>query len=118
MFLQICVLFTIISTSIIPFKKIKDDFKIGYTPSDARSLKEMESYSNFSNGDLIALMVYVTAKDGGNMLRIEHLNATVDLIDNIGSNFKIKNSSFYEFCDNFCNANEPVAVFRASKFRS
>lgn len=105
-------LFTLIAAAKIPFTRMKDDFKIGYTPDNARALKEMEIYNEFNDGDLVMLMIFITAQDGGSMLRMSHLNATVQIIDRVASSYAIKNLSFYDICDNFCNANEPVALFR------
>ena len=65
----------------------------------------------------VGVVVFVTARDNGSLARIEHLNATVDLMDSIARNFFIKDMNFYEFCSDFCEFNEPVRHFRVS-FRS
>uniref|UniRef100_F1KUJ6 Patched domain-containing protein 3 n=1 Tax=Ascaris suum TaxID=6253 RepID=F1KUJ6_ASCSU len=72
----------------------------------------MRVFDEFGNGEKIAMYVYVVAKDGGTMTRMEYLNETVRILDNIGNGFKIKNSSFYQFCSIFCDVNEPIVLFR------
>lgn len=108
----VMLVFTFVCSIKVPFTKQKDDFKVGYTPVNARALKEMEIYNTFSKGELVMIGIFVVAADGGSMARISHLNETVKLIDEVGTKFKVRNISFNDFCTNFCFANEPVATFR------
>ncbi|VDK42489.1 unnamed protein product [Anisakis simplex] len=96
----------------MPFADIQDDFNIGYTPDDARALRELKVYKNFTNGDPVMFFVLIMASDGGSMSRMAHLNKTVEIIDEIGTQIRIKNQTFYDICTSFCNANEPVVQFR------
>lgn len=108
----VTLIITLISSSKIPITQTEDNFKIGYTPVNARSLKEMKLYQDFTEGELVMLMVFITAKDGGTMLRAAHLNETVNLVDYIGTHFAVNNATYYQFCTSFCAANEPVVQFR------
>ncbi|KHN81405.1 Patched domain-containing protein 3 [Toxocara canis] len=106
-------LITIVFSMQVPLTKMKDDLVTGFTPSGARAFVEIEAYRKFNNGHYpLLIFILAIAKDGGSMLRLSHLNATVDIIDNIGSGFAIKNITFNDICENFCDINEPVRQFR------
>uniref|UniRef100_A0A0K0EB51 SSD domain-containing protein n=1 Tax=Strongyloides stercoralis TaxID=6248 RepID=A0A0K0EB51_STRER len=91
----------------------------GYTPSDARSIKEIEIYEKFfnQNGRGITIFIMVLAKDNGTMLRNECLNDTVKIIDYLQNNitfFESKtgnNLTFSQFCTGFCEINEGIKQF-------
>lgn len=90
-----------------------DDIRAGYTPHRARAYKELQVFRNFNDGkDPLLLYVLIMAKDGGTMTRLEHLNDTVDILDYVGTNFPVKNLTYYDICENFCLANEAVRQFR------
>lgn len=108
----VMLIFTAVTSIKIILTETEDNFKISYTPTTARSLQEMKIYQEFTEGDVAMVLIFVTAKDGGSMHRISHLNETAQIIDYIGNHFPIRNTSFYQFCTNFCAANEPVVQFR------
>uniref|UniRef100_A0A7E4UX87 SSD domain-containing protein n=1 Tax=Panagrellus redivivus TaxID=6233 RepID=A0A7E4UX87_PANRE len=117
--LTFVLIFTAITSLKIPFTKQEDDLKTGYTPKGARSHVEMAAYQSFyeKNGaEPIALAMFIEAKDGGSMARVDQLNEVVTLLDNVGNEFKIGDNAtglnFYEFCTDFCEFNEPLRHFR------
>ena len=58
------------------------------------------------------MFVFVTAKDNGTMLREAQLNATLELLDQIGGNIELGTvGGFYKFCTDFCELNEPIRHF-------
>lgn len=46
------------------------------------------------------------------MLRDAYLNESVWLLDHVGNNFYLAGQSFYQFCRDFCQLNEPIRQFR------
>uniref|UniRef100_A0A183V8L3 SSD domain-containing protein n=1 Tax=Toxocara canis TaxID=6265 RepID=A0A183V8L3_TOXCA len=97
----------------IPLTKTRDDLRTGYTPRGARAFDEIQAFQQYYDGmDPVLLFVVVTAKDGGSLNRIRHLNETVSVIDDIGRKFAVKNYTYYDICKNFCDANEPVLQYR------
>uniref|UniRef100_A0A915AUF4 SSD domain-containing protein n=1 Tax=Parascaris univalens TaxID=6257 RepID=A0A915AUF4_PARUN len=109
---QVTTIFTLICSIKIPFTQIQDDFKLGYTPADARSLVEMKIYNDFARGGPLTLFLFLMAADGGSMIRMKQLNETVKIIEEIGTQLKMRNQSFYDICTSFCDVNEPVVQFR------
>uniref|UniRef100_A0A0N4ZAX6 SSD domain-containing protein n=1 Tax=Parastrongyloides trichosuri TaxID=131310 RepID=A0A0N4ZAX6_PARTI len=91
----------------------------GYTPSDARSIKEIGIFEKFFNqeGRGITIFVMVLAKDNGTMLREECLNDTVKIIDYLQNNITLyesntgNNLTYSEFCTGFCEINEGIRNF-------
>uniref|UniRef100_A0AC35FET1 Uncharacterized protein n=1 Tax=Panagrolaimus sp. PS1159 TaxID=55785 RepID=A0AC35FET1_9BILA len=119
--LTIVLIFTLLTSIKIPFTKQEDDLKTGYTPHGARSHQEVAMHEEFysKNGsDPISLVVFIVANDNGTLTRSQHLNETVKVMDHIGNNFLMPNhgnlsgQSFYEFCTDFCEFNEPLRHFR------
>ncbi|KHN71574.1 Patched domain-containing protein 3 [Toxocara canis] len=108
----VMLMFTAATSVKMLLTKTEDDFHLGYTPRNARSLDELRVFKEYGNGEMMMLFLFIVAKDGGSMIRMECLNETVRIIDDIGTKFNVKNMSFYQFCSSFCNANEPIAVFR------
>ncbi|MFH4977037.1 hypothetical protein AB6A40_003746 [Gnathostoma spinigerum] len=90
----------------------EDDFREGYTPLDAPAKKEQQVFREFNNGDLIASILMVTAKDGKSMTRLQHLNETIRLMETIGSYTAVRNSTFYDLCTSHCDDNMAVLQFR------
>ncbi|KAK0428962.1 hypothetical protein QR680_011108 [Steinernema hermaphroditum] len=113
-----CTLLTVICTVKVA-KTPRRSSLTGYAPEGARSREEYAIYQEFFDrkGQGIALYVLLMAKDNGTMLRNEHLNETVQILDLVANNFTVfnaetsKNESFNEFCSGFCQINEPVRQF-------
>lgn len=109
----------IATSAIIPFTQVNDDIRTGFTPSGARSHSEMLVYEDFfrNGGQPLVIYVLVLAKDGGSMLRLPQMNATVQLLRYLSRNFTVSDKStndsiyFFKYCKSFCNINEPVSVF-------
>ncbi|VDK53250.1 unnamed protein product [Anisakis simplex] len=111
--IAVVMVFTIVFSVQVPMTKMKDDFVNGYTLKGVRSLTEVQAYQKFNHGHYpIVLFILAAAKDGGSMMRLSHLNATVDIIDDVGSEFAVKNKSFDSICESLCDINEPVPAVR------
>ncbi|KAI6239680.1 Sterol-sensing domain and Patched family-containing protein [Aphelenchoides fujianensis] len=113
--LIVMLLFTAVCSAKIAFTEQEDDLKTGYTPNGARSHFEFEQYAHFYDnvgGEPLSVVVFVQAKDNGTMTRVDHLNETLDLLDVLGTEFRLAGRSFYEFCLDFCELNEPIRQFR------
>uniref|UniRef100_A0A915D974 Uncharacterized protein n=1 Tax=Ditylenchus dipsaci TaxID=166011 RepID=A0A915D974_9BILA len=115
----VILVFTTICSLKIPFTQQEDDIKTGYTPQGARSVVEAGLYEEFYGrqtaeiyNEPVSLVVFLTARDGGSMLREEHLNESVWLLDELGSNYPLAGQNFYQFCTDFCQINEPIKAFR------
>uniref|UniRef100_A0A1I7W143 Patched family protein n=1 Tax=Loa loa TaxID=7209 RepID=A0A1I7W143_LOALO len=86
---------------------------VGYTPPNARAFNELEVFRKFNDGkDPVVVIIIVTAKDGGSVARLPHLNAILNIVDYVGTHFPVKNYTYYRMCRNFCDVNEPVRQFR------
>uniref|UniRef100_A0A0N5B7C2 SSD domain-containing protein n=1 Tax=Strongyloides papillosus TaxID=174720 RepID=A0A0N5B7C2_STREA len=119
---KITIILTIIITCICGLHVSRTKQKsipYGYTPSDARSIKEIEVYEKFfnQNGRGITIFIMVLAKDNGTMLRDECLKDTVKIIDYLQNNITFnesktgKNLTFSQFCTGFCEINEGIRQF-------
>ncbi|CAI5448629.1 unnamed protein product [Caenorhabditis angaria] len=111
--LIITLLITALCSSKILFTKQEDDIKTGYTPVGARSLDEIDVFSEFfsSTGDPIAVFLFVTANDNRSMAEYETMNELVEILDYVGTNLTYKGKGFYNLCTDFCQINEPVRQY-------
>ncbi|KAE9548264.1 hypothetical protein FO519_008523 [Halicephalobus sp. NKZ332] len=113
-FLIFSTLLTLGMVAKIPFTEMTNDVS-DFTPYEAMARKYEEFFSN--KGSPVAIFALVTAKNEGNLLGINQLRDTVDILDTISDKFKVynpktdKNESFSELCGNFCILNEPVRHF-------
>ncbi|KAL6731989.1 hypothetical protein Aduo_002801 [Ancylostoma duodenale] len=91
----------------------------GYTPYGARAKDEFLEYQNFfsSQGLPVAPYLFVVAKDNGSMIRPEYMRETVKILNYAMNNITMlnrvtgQNESFNQFCDSFCQLNEPIRQF-------
>ncbi|VDD85922.1 unnamed protein product [Enterobius vermicularis] len=96
---------------------LKDRIREGYTPVNAPSHYEMNVMREFwnSSGDPMMMIVLLRSKDGGSMLRDEHLSEVVRLHDFLTSNFSAKygNTSvkYSDFCRSYCTINYSLTMF-------
>jgi hypothetical protein len=112
----------IATSASIAFTEVNDDVRTGYTPNGARSHSELLVYEDFfrNGGQPLVIYVLVLAKDGGNMLRLPYMNATVQLLKYLSRNFTVSDNatgqsvSFSKNCKSFCNINNPVTLFYVS----
>ncbi|VDM21820.1 unnamed protein product [Wuchereria bancrofti] len=110
---MVVVLLTILTSSKLLFVKPKDNLQSGYTPPNARAFSELEVFRKFNDGkDPVVVIIIVTAKDGGSVTRLSHLNEILNIVDYVGTHFPVKNYTYYQMCRNFCDVNEPVRQFR------
>uniref|UniRef100_A0AAF5PHE8 SSD domain-containing protein n=2 Tax=Wuchereria bancrofti TaxID=6293 RepID=A0AAF5PHE8_WUCBA len=111
--ITVVVLLTILTSSKLLFVKPKDNLQSGYTPPNARAFSELEVFRKFNDGkDPVVVIIIVTAKDGGSVTRLSHLNEILNIVDYVGTHFPVKNYTYYQMCRNFCDVNEPVRQFR------
>lgn len=101
--------------------KVKDNIRDGYTPLDAPSRRESNALREFYNtsGEPRMSVVLITAKDGGNLLRLDHLKESVDLSRHLMGTFEVRLEDgkpfFYnDLCEPYCNLNRPLEVFYVS----
>ncbi|CAD5210796.1 unnamed protein product [Bursaphelenchus okinawaensis] len=114
----ITTLLTVIFGVITATTKKESDL-LAYAPTNARSRVEYNTYQEFfdNHGQGITIFVLVTPKDNQTMIRNDHLNQTVQVLDTIYNKFKMpsedgtKLQTFPEFCRGFCQINEPVRQF-------
>ncbi|CAG9534874.1 unnamed protein product [Cercopithifilaria johnstoni] len=115
LFISISLFVTVLSSSSIFLTEMSNEVT-DFTPKDARALKELKIYNDFfgHEGDPIVIFVFVTAKDDGSMLGLPQLNETVQLLDSIANDVKIRDEQtnktliFSQFCTHFCEVNEPI----------
>ncbi|CAB3406814.1 unnamed protein product [Caenorhabditis bovis] len=111
--LAVTLLITAFCSSKICFTPQEDDIKTGYTPFGARSLDEIDVFSDFfaSSGDPIAVFIFITANDNSSMAEYDAMKELVEILDIVGSNLTYKGKSFYQICTDFCQINEPVRQY-------
>ncbi|WKX92201.1 hypothetical protein Q1695_010322 [Nippostrongylus brasiliensis] len=91
----------------------------GYTPYGARAKDEFQEYQDFfsAQGLPVAPYLFVVAKDNGSMIRPEYMRETVKILNYAMNNITMlnrvtgQNESFNQFCDSFCQLNEPIRQF-------
>ncbi|CAI4232515.1 unnamed protein product [Auanema sp. JU1783] len=100
----------------IPLTEMENNIS-DFTPYEARSRKELEIYKSFfqNRGEPKTIYAFCSGKNGTNMLGLQQLNETVQVLDGISRDFRLKKNSkmetFEEFCSGFCTLNEPVRHF-------
>ncbi|CAJ0587681.1 unnamed protein product, partial [Mesorhabditis spiculigera] len=107
-------IFTLVTSIKIPFTKQQDDVRTGWSPDGARSVSEMHQYSRYLGNrasDPIAAMVFIEARDHGNMLRHEHLKHTIQLLDDLSAAVSHKNRTYNDLCGSMCAINDPFRLF-------
>ncbi|CAD5218816.1 unnamed protein product [Bursaphelenchus okinawaensis] len=114
--LVIISVFTLATSLKVAITEQEDDLRTGYTPVGARSHDEFAAYEKFYDnigGEPLNTILFVTPKgENGNMIGAAELNETMLLVDYIGVNFNLTSRSFYKFCTDFCEMNEPIRQFR------
>ncbi|KAI6243617.1 SSD domain-containing protein [Aphelenchoides fujianensis] len=93
---------------------VKDNIRDGYTPRNAQSRHELNVLLDFYNttGEPRMTVVLLTAKDGGSMLRLDHMEeAQLPM-----NNFEVRLDdgepfAYYQLCEPTCNINRPLEVF-------
>ncbi|CAI5439803.1 unnamed protein product [Caenorhabditis angaria] len=114
----ICLIVSALSVLKIVTTKQKNDIT-GYSPYGARALTEYTEYSRFfsSEGLAVAAYLFIIAKDNGSMTRPDYLEETIQVLNFAMNNITMfdatsnKNETFNQFCQNFCQINEPVRQF-------
>ncbi|KAE9421699.1 hypothetical protein Angca_003119, partial [Angiostrongylus cantonensis] len=94
----------------------------GYTPYGARAKDEFQEYQNFfsSQGLPVAPYLFVVAKDNGSMIRpddncVQILNYAMNNVTML-NRITNKSESFIQFCESFCQLNEPIRQFYVGAF--
>ncbi|CAB3410698.1 unnamed protein product [Caenorhabditis bovis] len=114
----ICLFVSAVSVLKILFTKQMNDIT-GYTPYGARAKDEYIEYQKFfsSAGLPIAAYLFIVAKDNGSMVRPDYLDETIQVLNYAMNNITMydsiskRNESFNQFCESFCQVNEPVRQF-------
>ncbi|KAI6191108.1 Patched domain-containing protein 3 [Aphelenchoides bicaudatus] len=97
---------------------VKDNIRDGYTPLNAPSRMESDALKAFYNttGEPQMTALIITAKDGGSLLRLDHLSEAVKLEKNLMNDFQVRLEDgkpfvFNDLCEPYCNLNRPIEVF-------
>ncbi|CAI4229885.1 unnamed protein product [Auanema sp. JU1783] len=96
----------------------RNDIK-GYTPYGARANDEWDEYEHFfsTKGLPITGYLFIIAKDNGSMLRPDYMEETIKVLNYAMNNVTIKDritgkeENYNQFCNSFCQINEPVRQF-------
>ncbi|KAK0405140.1 hypothetical protein QR680_017819 [Steinernema hermaphroditum] len=102
------------------FMVLKDRIRDGYTPTNAPSRYETDVIREFwnSSGDPMVTAVLLTAKDGGSMLRQEHMDEAaalnVFLMDNYTIEHKRKKYKYRDVCTSYCKLNTIMRIFHGA----
>lgn len=114
----ICLIISTLAMVKILLTKQANDIT-GYTPYGARAKDEYLEYQRFfsSSGLPIAAYLFIVAKDEGSMSRPDYLDETIQVLNFALNNITMydsisgKNETFNQFCQSFCQINEPVRQF-------
>lgn len=114
----ICIIISTLAMVKILLTKQANDIT-GYTPYGARAKDEYLEYQRFfsSSGLPIAAYLFIVAKDEGSMSRPDYLDETIQVLNFALNNITMydsisgKNETFNQFCQSFCQINEPVRQF-------
>ncbi|CAD6196313.1 unnamed protein product [Caenorhabditis auriculariae] len=116
--IALCLLISALCITKILFTKQANDIT-GYTPYGARAKDEYIEYQKFfsSDGLPVAAYLFIVAKDNGSMIRADYLDEAVQVLNYAMNNITMhdsttgKNESYNQFCNSFCQINEPVRQF-------
>ncbi|CAJ0963577.1 unnamed protein product, partial [Mesorhabditis belari] len=120
-FIIVSTAFSCALSAIIPFREMENNIS-DFTPYQARSRQELQIYESFfsDRGEPKVVYAFIRPKDGENLLTIEALNQTIQVMDKINYDFYLKTSkgkeNYQEFCRGFCLINEPVRNFAKGFF--
>ncbi|OZC12409.1 hypothetical protein X798_00040 [Onchocerca flexuosa] len=114
----ICIILSLLALIKIAMTPQSNDLG-GYAPFEARSRVEYSKYLHFfsGNGLAISTRIFIVAKDGNSMLRPNHLDDTIQVLNLALNNITLydrttqSNQSFNQFCKEFCDINEPLLQF-------
>uniref|UniRef100_A0A183HDB1 Patched domain-containing protein 3 n=1 Tax=Onchocerca flexuosa TaxID=387005 RepID=A0A183HDB1_9BILA len=117
----ICIILSLLALIKIAMTPQRNDLG-GYSPFEARSRVEYNEYLNFFSGHGLAIStrIFIVAKDGKSMLRPNHLDDTIQVLNLALNNITLydrttnSNQSFNQFCKEFCAINEPLLHFYVS----
>uniref|UniRef100_A0AC34RMX8 SSD domain-containing protein n=1 Tax=Panagrolaimus sp. JU765 TaxID=591449 RepID=A0AC34RMX8_9BILA len=113
--LILTLVFAILTSVKVPLTKQQNDLKNSHTPFGARSRDEYAMFKSFFTKDgsePIHMIVFISSKNNQSLAQIPHLNATMNVIDDIATNFTLKGLNFYQMCTDFCEFNEPIRQFK------